>query len=114
MFDVRGARVDSRESGYGFIAGLKPVRTPGMERTTGGLLRERRHRPGDSLQPRAAGAAGNRGEEPLRVRVPRIAEEIAHGRLLDDASGVHDGDAIRHLRHDAEVVRDEEQREPET
>ena len=43
----------------------------------------------------------------------RIAEQLAHRRLLDDPSGVHHRDAVGHLGDDAEVVRDEEQREAE-
>src|SRR5688572_22461159 len=44
--------------------------------------------------------------QPAGVGVLRILEECRSRRLFDDAAGVHDGDAIRHLRHDTEVVRD--------
>jgi hypothetical protein len=54
----------------------------------------------DASSPRVYGCAG-------------VREQPPHRRLLDDPAGVHDGDAIGHLGDDAEVVRDEQQREPE-
>jgi hypothetical protein len=42
--------------------------------------------------------------------VLRRFEEARHVRGLHDAPGIHDGDAVGELRHDAEVVRDQEQR----
>jgi hypothetical protein len=44
----------------------------------------------------------------LRVRKQRLDR-----RLLDDASRVHDGHPVGHFSDDAEIVGDEEQREPE-
>ena len=41
----------------------------------------------------------------------RIGEERVHRRLLDDAAGVHDRDAIGHLGDDAEIVGDQQQRQ---
>ena len=41
----------------------------------------------------------------------RLVEQPTHGCLLDDAPGIHDGDAVRHLGNDAEVVGDEQQRQ---
>ena len=43
----------------------------------------------------------------------RIAEQQLDRRLFDDTAGIHDGDPIRHLRDDAEVMGDEEEREAE-
>ena len=43
----------------------------------------------------------------------RIGKQRLDRRLFDDASGVHHGDAVGHLGDDAEVVGDEEEREPE-
>ena len=43
----------------------------------------------------------------------RIREQRVDRRFFDDAAGVHDGDAVGHLGDDAEVVGDEEQREPQ-
>jgi hypothetical protein len=40
----------------------------------------------------------------------RRPEESAALRQLDDLSGVHHRDPVRHLCHDGQVVRDEEQR----
>ena len=37
-------------------------------------------------------------------------EELVDGRLLGDASGVHDDDLVRDLRDDAEIVRDHDDR----
>ena len=37
-------------------------------------------------------------------------EELAHRRLLDDLARIHHRDPVAHLGHDAEVVRDEDQR----
>ncbi len=43
----------------------------------------------------------------------RPAENRAHRSGFDDASGIHDGDAIGGFGDDAEVVRDEQQRQVE-
>jgi hypothetical protein len=43
----------------------------------------------------------------------RIAEDLPHRPLLHELALVHDRDAVRHLRDDAEVVRDEQQRQVE-
>ena len=37
-------------------------------------------------------------------------QHLLDGPLLDDLAGVHDDDVVDHLRHDAEVVGDEQQR----
>src|SRR2546429_4496213 len=47
-------------------------------------------------------AAHRRLHQPFRVRVRGAAEQVANGRLLDDAPGVHDGGGVRDLRGDAE------------
>ena len=36
-----------------------------------------------------------------------VEENLLHRPLFDDAAGVHHDDVVRHLRDDAEVVRDE-------
>ena len=59
-----------------------------------------------------------RGSAPPRA-APRVygcagvANSSVDGRQLDDAAEVHDGDAVRDVAHDAEVVRDEDERQPE-
>ena len=40
-------------------------------------------------------------------------EGLLHGPALDDLAGVHHGHLVDHLRHDAEVVGDQEDRHPE-
>ena len=44
----------------------------------------------------------------------RRGEELPHWSLFDQASRLHDGDMIRHFGNDAEIVRDQEERQPET
>ena len=36
--------------------------------------------------------------------MPRIFEQVLHGRFLDLLAGIHHNDALRRLRHDAEVA----------
>ena len=58
-------------------------------------------------------AARHRREQPARVGMLRVAEDRAHRPVLDDAPGVHDGDAVGGFGDDAEIVRDEQQRQVE-
>ena len=62
----------------------------------------------------ACPGARNRPEQPDRVRVLRVREQLLDGRLLDLAARVHDDDAVGDVRDDAEVVRDQDDRGPET
>ena len=55
--------------------------------------------------------ARNRVEQSLRVRMLRRLEDLPHRTFLDDPSRVHHGHAIGMTGDDAEVVRDEQQRE---
>ena len=48
------------------------------------------------------------GKEFLRVRVRRTGEELRARSLLYHLPGVHYADAMRHLRHHAQIVRDEQ------
>ena len=50
-------------------------------------------------------------EEPLRVGVDRVPEDLRRGRGLDDLARVHDRDPVAELDHQREVVRDEQDRE---
>ena len=69
------------------------------------------HLPRNRLEAIAARAERrHRAQQRLRVRVQRAREELVDRRVLDDAPGVHDGDLVRLLGDDAEVVRDEERR----
>src|SRR3989440_3015675 len=49
-------------------------------------------------------------EQPLRVRVERLPEEIRDRGILDDLSGIHRGDSVAELRDDGQVVGDVEDR----
>jgi len=43
----------------------------------------------------------------------RRGEDLVPASLLDNAAEIHDGDAIAHVFHDAEIVRDHQQRHAE-
>ena len=81
-----------------------------MERATGGTLagpepsRDHRER---AVHVRARA----RGEQPDRVRMPWPVEDLEHRPFLDDAAEVHDEHAVAELGDDAEVVRDQDQRQ---
>ena len=52
----------------------------------------------------------HRAEQALRVGMQRAGEELVDRRLLDLAAGIHHHHALGHLRHHAEVVRDQHDR----
>ncbi|KPG85659.1 hypothetical protein AEQ27_05190 [Frigoribacterium sp. RIT-PI-h] len=52
-------------------------------------------------------------EQLARVLVLRVREQRRGRRVLDDPALVHDGDLVRHGRHDAEVVADQHDRHAE-
>src|SRR5688500_10337605 len=76
-----------------------------------GVAAERRHRAGNRLQLLFLGGsdvdARDGAEQPLRVRVQRLLEQLAHRRFFDDLCAVHHAHALGGLRDDAHVVRDE-------
>src|SRR5882757_2703738 len=55
----------------------------------------------------------HRREESLGVGMPGRAEDLLPGRHLDDLAEIHDGDTVRHVLDDRQIVADEEQREAE-
>ena len=61
----------------------------------------------DGLQLRGRAAVRQALVERDRVRVAGPAEHVHHRPLLDDAPGVHHGDAVAGLRGHADVVRDD-------
>ncbi len=78
---------------------------------SGELAIQTRHRAGDGGQRLAAlGGIRQGGEKHLRVGVQRTGEELLRRRLLDDLAGVHQRHLVRHLRDDAQVVRDQQHR----
>src|SRR5262245_37854965 len=53
----------------------------------------------------------NRGEERLRVRVPRVAEDLAGRSALDDHAAAEDQRAVADVVAEREIVGDEEDSE---
>src|SRR5215470_3384207 len=53
-------------------------------------------------------AAGNRGEEGLRVGMLRAAENLMRRPVLDDRAVLHDRDQIADLGRDPQIVGDED------
>ena len=53
---------------------------------------------------------GDRVVQAPRVGVARGVEDLVGGAELDRAASVHDHDLVRHVGHDAEVVRDHDDR----
>ncbi|CDN42283.1 hypothetical protein BN871_BC_00130 [Paenibacillus sp. P22] len=51
-------------------------------------------------------------QQPLRIRMLRIVEQLHDFAFLDDLAGIHDHDVVGHLRDDAEIMRDEQDRHP--
>src|SRR5436189_2192182 len=54
-----------------------------------------------------------RSEQTPRVGHLRVVEELPGRSLLDDASRVHDDDLVGDVGHDAQVVRDQDDRRVE-
>ena len=61
----------------------------------------------------ALGHPGDRGEQAPGVGVAWRAEDLLGGRDLDDAAQVHDRDPVAQVPHHGQVVRYQQQREPE-
>ena len=101
----------------GRAAAHRPNASPqrGSNAQPGGLL------PGSGTAPRRAAETRGirrrgprtRAEESARVGMPGAREELTHRRALHDLARVHDENAVRGLRHDAEVVGDEKNGERE-
>src|SRR5207249_8064308 len=64
----------------------------------------------DRLKSVLAGCSRNRGQQPLCVGVKGRSKQCANRAVFDDAAGVHDGNPIGQLRHNPQVVSDEQQR----
>ena len=66
------------------------------------------------MEPSGAGLDGGDGtEQAAGVLVAGVGEDLLGGALLDDLASVHDGDGVRHLGHEGEVVGDEDHRKAE-
>ena len=66
-----------------------------------------------ATRPRHGGDARGRCDEPLRVLVLRVRQDLGGRPGLDDAAAVHHGDPLGALRGEAEIVGDEQHREPQ-
>src|SRR6202008_160737 len=55
----------------------------------------------------------NRGEKGDRIGMRRPIEDVRLAAELYDAAEIHDRDAVAHMPYCAEIVRDEQQAEPE-
>src|SRR5688572_31073351 len=53
----------------------------------------------------------NRSEEQLGIGMQRLCENIFNRRDFHDVAGVHDGDAIHQLGHQAHIVADQNHRD---
>src|SRR5262249_3438959 len=51
-----------------------------------------------------AAEGGEAVEEPARVRMARVREDLANRAVLDQLARIHDADAVAHADHRAEVV----------
>jgi len=87
-----------------------PMGAARSERAAGRERRQRGDGAGNRNEPRGAFEARSGAEKTLGVGVARAAKNFGDATLLDDTSGVHDGDAIGDLGNDAKIVSDEEKR----
>ena len=70
-----------------------------------------RHHPGNGGQaPIGARLLGHGRQQGLGIRVLRRGKQAGDRTFLDHLAGIHHGHAVRHLLHDAHVVRNEDQR----
>ena len=86
-----------------------------MEAATAGHVQRARH---FTLQHRLAPAPlrhepRDRAQEALGIGVARRVEDLPAGADLDDLAEVHYRDAIRHVPHHRQLVRDEQHGQPE-
>src|SRR5215831_18932444 len=104
--------------GIPVAAAVHGVRAARREHTAHGEMAQRRHHAGNFLKPIRVvlGLAPHewkprdRCHQPLRIGVLRSRKQFFYRRLLDLAPGIHDDHALRHLRHDAEIVGDKDDR----
>src|SRR5262245_4722770 len=92
-------------------AALDRSRAAGMEGASGREGREIRRVARNTVERLADAELRDRVEERLRVGMPGAVEETAHRLHLHDLARVHHADPVAHLGDDAEVVRDEDQRD---
>jgi hypothetical protein len=87
------------------------ARTARMKRAARRYRGQARHSAVDLRKPLGFVAERrDRTHQSDRVRVLRAMDDVCHRTDLDDATRVHDSDAVCGLRDDAHVVRDEHHR----
>ena len=84
---------------------------PGGE--AAGCLRFRPPGPSSHALAAALPPLRDRGEQPLRVRLARMAVDVVGVRDLDDLPFAHHHDLVGDVLDDGEIVRDEDVGEPE-
>src|SRR5215813_14861374 len=93
------------------IASLEAIGAARVKRAAGWKRTEYGNRSLDRSKPLASFTAGQRRQQPLCVRMLRGSKDRSHGAVLYDSSRVHDRDAVGRLRHDPEIVRNQQERQ---
>ena len=84
-------------------------RAAGCEAAARRIVLDLGHHARDHRQPAGTRGEARQGmEQALGVGVARRREDPGHRSGLDDATGIHDRNVVRRLRHHAEVMRDED------
>src|SRR3990172_4059314 len=105
--------IPSRLPGAEAVPRLLPQGAAVGERAAGRDGVEIGNNPRDRRKPLLPRSRSGQGpEQPLRVRVDRVGEEVARLRDLDDAPRVHDRHPVGELRYHPEVVGDQQDRHP--
>ena len=94
------------------VTRLEPLRTARGELAPGRQAMNVGHGAGNRGQPLRRGAvdARQRREQPARVGMQRVVEQLANRRDLLNLAAIHDGDAVARFCDDREVVGDEQDR----
>src|SRR5262245_23101186 len=102
-------------------AAVVGVRAARRENAAGGQIAQCGYHAGNFLEairivfglPPHKGKPRDRCNQPVRIRMLRSRKQLFDRRLLNLAPGIHHDHALRHFRHDAEVVGNEDYRGPE-
>src|SRR5512135_2691686 len=90
------------------VAGLEPLRAPGVEGATGRDIDRARHFPlqRGPVYPCAGSRLCLWGgcKEDFRIRMHRLVKELVRFCLFHDLSEVHDADYIAEIMYDPQVV----------
>ena len=105
-------RGDFAQRRLGAAADLAGQRTARVEAAAGGRRHQVRNAAGNAarLVCRIV-QIGHRGDQTLRIGVPRVRQQLGGRRLLDDEAGVHHQDPVADLRYHRDVVGDEQKGE---